>query len=145
MSIPLWKETRFALVSRSRKTRTAVWVWKEPEPRHTLCSSFQNQPVLSRQAGILGSQVSPFRAEIQRGVAGEKAGGGYSGQMVSLMPIREMAHYHHLVISITGVPTWTPTRTRPLNAHPSPLLLLFPHPLGVRAVPCLFLYSGGAP
>lgn len=53
------------LVTKAKQTRTAVYVWKDLEPRHTLCSSSQDQPALVSRAGISACQMSPFRAKIQ--------------------------------------------------------------------------------
>ena len=94
---------------------------------------------LARQVGISAGQESPFRIETQQSVGGERAGGGCSGQMVSLMPITKMAHYHHLVITISGVPPWTTTRMQPLNVPPPPLTC--PVPWGWGLFLWLPLYS----
>lgn len=61
--------------------------------------------------------------------------------MVSLMTIREMAHYHHLVITITGVPPWTPTKMRPIKCPPHCSPPTLPTSPGGDAVPCLHLQS----
>lgn len=106
----------------SQRRQEPTLIWKDPD-QGTPFSPGSRTNWLARQVGISVGQESPFRIEIQQSVGGEKAGGGCSGQMVSLMPITKTAHYHHLVIAITGVPPQTPTRMQPLNVPPPPLTL----------------------
>lgn len=99
---PLGKKTRLSLASRARDARTySVFGNVHPLPQLL-------ETGVGRRVGISTGQVSPVRAEVQQGVAGEKAEGGGSDQMVSLMTIRKMAQHHHLVMPSQACPPGHP-------------------------------------
>lgn len=120
VAAPLWKKPRLSWYLRQGRPEWQSMSGRALEPRHALCSSQGlDQPVLMPHAGIWASQMSHWSQDSVR-CGSRESRRWYSGQMVPLLPIREMAHYHHLVISISGVPPWTPTRTLPLNTHVFP-------------------------